>query len=183
MENNKTNKIAICAMLTALTALLSLIAIPMPSAVPISLQCFAAALCGYFAGSVMGSVSLLTYIAIGAVGLPVFTGFKGGFSVLLGPTGGFIIGFIPLCLLCGGFGLTIKNKSYRAIVKISMGLVGLALCHLCGITQFMFVMQTSFITAFITASLPYIIKDIACIVAAYLLGELLRKALKIKFQH
>ena len=165
-------------MLTALTALLSLISIPMPSAVPVSLQCFAIALCGYFAGSIMGTVSLITYIAIGAVGLPVFAGFRGGFAVLLGPTGGFIIGFIPLCLLCGGFGVEIKEKRYRHIIKIGMGLVGLILCHLCGVIYFMLITQTNTTTALLTASIPYIIKDVICVVAAYFASGLLKRALK-----
>lgn len=177
MKNNKTKKIAICAMLTAIIALLSLISIPMPSAVPLSLQCFAVSLCGYFAGSIMGTVSVITYIAIGSVGLPIFAGFKGGFAVLLGPTGGFIIGFIPLCLMCGGMGLSVGNKKLSRIIRISMGLIGLLLCHLCGVLYFMLIMKTDIATAFITSSAPYMIKDIACIVAGHFAGEALRKAI------
>ncbi|MBE6881312.1 MAG: biotin transporter BioY [Ruminococcaceae bacterium] len=177
MKDNKTKKIAICAMLTAVTALISLISIPMPSAVPISLQCFAVALCGYFAGSLMGTISVMTYIAIGLVGLPVFAGFRGGFAVLLGPTGGFIIGFIPLCLLCGGFGIPIRKKKYRHILKIAMGLIGLSLCHLCGIVFFYFIMNADITTAFLASSAPYLIKDIACIIAGYFVGEILKKAI------
>ena len=164
-------------MLTAVTALISIISIPMPSAVPLSLQCFAVALCGYFAGSVMGTASVITYIAIGVVGLPVFAGFKGGFAVLLGPTGGFITGFIPLCLLCGGFGIAVGKKKYRHIIKISMGLIGLILCHLCGILFFSYIMKTDFAAAFITSSAPYLIKDIACIVAGYFVSEMLKRTI------
>ncbi len=166
-------------MLTAVTALISLISIPMPSAVPLSLQCFAVALCGYFAGSLMGTVAVTTYIAIGLVGLPVFAGMKGGFAVLLGPTGGFIIGFIPLCLLCGGFGISVRKKKYRHILKIAMGLVGLVLCHLCGILYFTLIMNTDISTSFLTSSAPYLIKDIACVAAGYFAGEMLKKATQI----
>ena len=175
---NRTYKIATCAMLTAVTALLSVIAIPMPSMIPISLQCFAIALCGYFAGSLMGTVSVVVYILIGAVGVPVFAGLRGGFSVLFGATGGFIIGFIPLSLLCGGFGVFGKSGKYRHAVSISVGLVGLLLCHISGIIQFMAVMDTDFMTAFLTASLPYIIKDVICVTVAYPVSDILKKAVR-----
>lgn len=174
--NGRTQRIVTCAMLTAVTALLSLIAIPMPSMIPISLQCFAVALCGYFAGSLMGTVSVTVYILIGMVGVPVFAGMRGGFAVLFGATGGFIIGFIPLCLLCGGFGLAEKRGRYRHVTAIALGITGLLICHLCGIVQFMLVMGTDFPTAFLTASLPYIAKDILCITAAYPVNNMLKKA-------
>ncbi len=163
-------------MLTALTALLSIIAIPMPSMIPISLQCFAIALCGYFAGSLMGTVSVIIYILIGTVGVPVFAGMRGGFAVLFGATGGFIIGFIPLCLLCGGFGAAQKSGKYRHFTAITLGIAGLVLCHICGIVQFMLVMGTDILTAFLTASLPFIAKDFLCIIAAYTVNNILKKA-------
>lgn len=172
---SRTQKIVSCAMLTAVISLLSLIAIPMPSAIPISLQCFAIALCGYFAGSLMGTVSVSIYILIGAVGVPVFAGMRGGFAVLFGATGGFILGFIPLCLFCGGFGLSAKGKK-RHVISIALGIMGLVLCHVSGIVQFMLIMQTDILTAFLTASLPYIAKDVICIIAAYPVSNILKKA-------
>lgn len=174
----RTQKIVTCAMLTAVISLLSLIAIPMPSMIPISLQCFAVALCGYFAGSVMGTVSVTVYILIGMVGVPVFAGMRGGFAVLFGATGGFIIGFIPLCLLCGGFGLSEKSGRYRHITAIALGITGLLLCHICGIVQFMLIMQTDIMTALLTASLPYIAKDMVCILLAYPVSNILKKAVR-----
>ena len=176
--NGRTQKIVTCAMLTAVTALLSLIAIPMPSMIPISLQCFAVALCGYFAGSLMGTVSVIVYILIGTVGVPVFAGMRGGFAVIFGATGGFIFGFIPLCLLCGGFGLSKKVGKCRHITAITLGITGLVLCHLCGIIQFMLVMGADLATAFLSASLPYIIKDIICVLLSYPVSNILKKAVR-----
>ena len=66
------------AMFTAVVAVLSQIAIPMPSGVPVTLQTLAVALCGYVLGSKKGAVSLLVYALLGAVGAPVFANFKGG---------------------------------------------------------------------------------------------------------
>lgn len=174
----RTQKIVICAMLTAVTALLSIIAIPMPSMIPISLQCFAIALCGYFAGSIMGTVSVIVYIFIGMVGVPVFAGMRGGFAVIFGATGGFIIGFIPLCLLCGGFGIYQKGGKHRHITAIMLGFVGLLTCHLFGTIQFMLIMQTDIMTSLLTASLPYIVKDIVCILLAYPVSNILKKAVR-----
>ena len=86
---------------TAILALLSQIAIPLPGGVPVTLQTFAVCLCGYFLGKKDGLCSLCVYVMLGICGAPVFTGFSGGFYHFLGGTGGFIIGFIILAFLCG----------------------------------------------------------------------------------
>ena len=91
----------LCGLFAAIIAVFTLITIPLPSGVPITLQTFAVALCGYTLGCGKGTAATAVYIAIGAVGLPVFSGMRGGFSVLAGPTGGYIYGFIGMTALCG----------------------------------------------------------------------------------
>ena len=92
MNRQKITTIVLCALFAAITAVLSQIAIPMPSGVPVTLQTFAIALCGFYLCTARATVSTVVYVLLGAVGVPVFSGFKGGIASIVGPTGGFIIG-------------------------------------------------------------------------------------------
>ena len=77
----------------AVLAVLSQLAIPMPGAVPLTLQTFGVALCAYVLGWKLGTLSYLIYFLLGLAGVPVFSNFTGGIGKLFGPTGGFLIGF------------------------------------------------------------------------------------------
>ena len=167
----KTTDLVQIALFAAIIAILSQISIPTPFGVPISLQTFAVALCGYFLGAKKGTAALLVWIAVGAVGVPVFTGFKGGFAVLLGLTGGFIYGFIPQVLLCG---IELKRKPLR----IALGAAGILACHLCGAAQYALLMGIDFLQSALTVSVPFLIKDIVSIVAAYFGAIAIKSATK-----
>ena len=125
----------ITGMFAAVIAVLAQVALPMPSGVPVTLQTFAIALTGVVLGAKLGMAAAGVYILLGAVGVPVFSGFAGGLGILFGKSGGFIWGFLFLALLCG-LGCQIKNK----VVGWGLGIVGLAVCHLLGIFQFMVLM-------------------------------------------
>lgn len=159
-------------MFTAVLAVLSIIEIPMPSGVPITLQTFAVALCGYVLGWKRGAACGALYLLIGTIGVPVFAGMSGGVSKLLGPTGGFIFGFILLAGLCGA-GAACKNK----ILAVIAGLLGLAVCHLLGVVQFGIVTSTGFVQSLLLVSVPYLLKDALSVVGAFLVGSVLRKRL------
>ncbi len=159
---NKTRKMVLTGVLAALLAVLSQISIPLPSGVPITLQTFAAALCGYVLGPKLGTLSVAVYLALGAVGLPVFAGFSGGVGVFAGMTGGYLWGFLPMALLCG-----LGAKTGKRLAAIPMGIGGMALCHLCGTLQFALVMEVSPWTAFLTASAPYLVKDVISVALAF----------------
>lgn len=79
---NKTKQIVGIGVMTAIIAVLSQITIPLPTHVPVTLQTFAVALAGYFLGWKGGAVSALVYGLLGAIGVPVFAGWSGGFSVV-----------------------------------------------------------------------------------------------------
>lgn len=159
-------------LMAAVIVVTTMITIPMPTGVPITLQTFGIALCGYVLGWKFGMASVGTYIVLGAVGLPVFSGFQGGFAPIIGVTGGFMWGFILMALLCGlskGF----NNKA----VKIALGICGLLLCHAAGVIQFSLVTGTPFWTSVLTVSVPYLIKDVISVAAAYAVSVALGKAL------
>lgn len=165
----KTYNLVSCGVITALIAVLSQISIPLPSGVPITLQTFVIALAGFFLGSGFSAVSVAAFIVLGAVGLPVFSSFKGGLSVLTGLTGGFIFGFILLAVFCG-------LKRDKLWLNIIFSVIGLALCHLCGTIQYMLLANMEFIPAFLLVSAPYLIKDIISIGVAKWVAILMTKA-------
>lgn len=167
-----TKDIVCAGMFAAVLAILSQISIPIPSGVPVTMQTFAVALTGFVLAWKLGVVSTLVYILLGAVGVPVFTGFHGGVQVLVNYTGGFIWGVIVMVFLCG----VAAEKSNKAVAAL-LSLAGLAVCHLFGVIQFMFVMKRGFVESFLLASAPYIIKDIISVVLAYMIGSQIRKRL------
>ena len=167
----KTADLVSVSLFAAIIAILSQFSIPTPFGVPVALQTFGVALCGYFLGAKKGIAAVLVWIAIGAVGVPVFTGFKGGFAVLLGLTGGFIYGFIPLVLLCG---LELNSKALR----IALGAAGILACHLCGVVQYALLMGIDFLQSFLTVSVPFLIKDFASIAAAFFGAVAIKAATK-----
>lgn len=167
-----TKEIVCIGMFAAILAILSQIAIPMPSGIPVTLQTFAVALTGVVLAWKFGTISTLIYILLGAIGVPVFSGFKGGIQVLVNYTGGFIWGFIVMTLLCG-IGIRMKNK----LLGMALCFAGLAVCHLFGVLQFMVVMDMGFVQSFLLASAPYLIKDVISVILAYIVGMQIRARL------
>lgn len=178
MKNTKllsSTNLAFMALFSALIVICTMIAIPMPSGVPITLQTFAIALCGFVLGAKRGTISVAVYIALGVVGLPVFSGFSGGIGKLAGVTGGFIWGFILMVVLCG---LGTQTKRATKVLPMVFGVLGLLACHLAGILQFSIITGTPFIASALTVSLPYMIKDIVSVAAALIMAKILSTALK-----
>lgn len=168
-----TKSIVMTGMFAAVLAVLSQIAIPMPSGVPVTLQTFAVALTGFVLGMKLGTAATAVYVMIGAVGAPVFAGFSGGLGILLGKTGGFIFGFLFMAPLCG---LGVKKKNlFRTVLMPAAGLV---ICHLLGILQFSLLAQLGFAESALMVSVPYLIKDVVSVVMAYAAAAALRRGLR-----
>lgn len=160
-------------MFAAVLSVLSVLTIPMPSGVPLTLQTFAMALCGYALGAKRGTAAVALYLLIGAVGMPVFAGMTGGVSRFVGPTGGFLWGFLFLAAFCG-----FAKEQKSPAVRILLSLLGLAICHLLGVVQYSVVAATTPATVFFTVSLPYLIKDILSAAGAYAVALPLQRALR-----
>ncbi len=155
----RTRKLTLTALFAIITAFFSWTAIPTPFGVPITLQVFGIALCGFALGLKWGLACTLTYIMMGAVGLPVFTFFQGGIAVLTSANGGFIFGFILLSAFC--------SLNTLCKLKFLMPAIGLLLCHAIGVLQFSLTSGAPFFGSFLTASLPFIFKDALLIFLAY----------------
>ncbi len=170
---NNVQKTVLTGVMAAVLAVLSLVSIPLPSGVPVTLQTFAVALCGFLLGPIMGMAAVAVYLVMGAVGLPVLAGMAGGFGHFLGMTGGFLWGFLPMALLCG-FGAWAGKK----FLVVPLSLAGLAACHLLGAVQFAAVASMPLWAAFLTASAPYLIKDVISVILAYFGALAIAAALK-----
>ena len=171
-----TRKVVYCGVMTALMAALSQVALPLPSGVPVTLQTFAVALCGYF-GGIWSVVSIVAYLILGLVGVPVFASFRGGISAIVGPTGGFLVGFIPMIILCS---IRFKSLSYvkNIIARIVFGVLGLICLHVLGVLWFSFQSGNGFIPSLLLVSVPYLLKDVISVVGGYFLAEVLNRRLK-----
>ncbi len=166
-----TRRLALTGLFAAVAVVTSLLSIPMPNGVAITLQTFGMAFIGYVLGP-GGVWSVLIWMLLGAVGLPVFAGFKGGIQTILSFTGGFIIGFL---FLAGLSGLGAKTKKW--LPAIVLGLAGLAITHLLGIVHYMRLTGLSFAPAALVMSVPYLPKDIISVILAWLIGRAVRRRL------
>jgi len=128
-------EMVLTALFAAIIVVCTWITIPVQP-VPFTLQTFAV----FCAVSVLGGkksfFSVLTYILLGMVGIPVFSGFSGGISVLFGKTGGYIVGFLFIPLI---YMLSEKLLGKNIIVLICTLIVGLAVCYIFGTAWFIFV--------------------------------------------
>ncbi len=180
--NNRINitDLTMIALFTAVMAVCSWISVP--ATVPFTLQTFGVFLtCGLLGGK-RGTVTVIVYLLLGAIGIPVFSGFTGGIGHLLGPTGGYIIGFLFSALVM--WAAENLNGSMRRsdIVLASSMVLSLIVCYAFGTAWFMVVYtrstdSISLMTALGWCVLPYIIPDAAKIALAMLLCRRLRPAL------
>jgi len=164
MENTfKTKYLILTGLFAALTAIGAYIYIPLPiSPVPITLQMFFTFMAGGLLGKKYGFFSQLIYILIGAIGLPVFAGGTGGFGILFGPTGGYVLGFLAAGYIAG-----FSKDTF--ISKLLYMLLALIVIYLLGTTRLMMVIQVDFIKALTIGVTPFIIGDLMKVaLAAYL---------------
>ena len=172
---------AICltAMSAAVTAVLSIVTIPTPWGVPFTLQTFAVALGAYVLGARYGTAAVALYVLLGFVGVPVYAGMKAGPAVLLGPTGGYLFGFLPMAFLCGAAAdrFVLQERRRRQPLFFAVSALGLLCCHVPGIIQLRFILKTDWATAAMTGSVPYLFKDVLSVAAAAAVAAGVKKGL------
>ena len=174
----RTKMIVMTGIMAALIAVCSWIYVPLT--VPFTLQTFAVFFALVFLGGKYGTLSIVVYILIGVIGLPVFSGFKGGYGVIIGPTGGYIVGFVFSGLI---FILFTHLFGEKRVVKIAAMVVGLIVCYVIGTLWFMYVYAGTenakgFGTVLSICVIPFIIPDILKLVAAYILAGAVKKGVR-----
>lgn len=158
------------ALFVALIAILAQIP-PSTHEFPITLQTFAIALCGYTLGVKYSLFSITAYILLGAAGAPVFSGFCGGIHHITGPAGGFIIGFFVFVLFCA------LSSSFKTnLFKIFIGIIGIIIMYIIGVTYFSFVTNTPMWSAVIMYALVFL-KDILFTLLAFFVSKVIKKRL------
>ena len=177
MSNKKIKDMSLVALFSAIIVICSLITIP--SVIPFTLQTFAVFLCLNILGAKKGIISILIYILLGVVGLPVFSGFNGGIGALLNITGGYIIGFV-FSVLIFGVVTSVLNKKPRKIIKIIASFAGLIGCYIFGTLWYVLLYikngdTMSFTSALTICVLPFIIPDILKIVISVVISEKTKK--------
>lgn len=170
---------ALTAMFAVLIVVCSWISIPM--AVPFTMQIFAIFCAVFMLGGKRGFFAVLVYIMLGAVGIPVFSGFKGGIGVLFGATGGYILGFLILPVI---YLLAEKFISENIIVSVISMIVGLAVCYAFGTIWFVKVYTDSsgsmgILKALKLCVIPFVFWDILKLGLAVALSEAVKKRIRL----
>ncbi len=168
MHHSKLSTKEICgiAIMTAITAVLAQISIPMPLGVPMTMQTFAVTLAGVILGAKNGAISMVVYLLLGAAGVPVFAGFSGGFQDLVGPTGGFLLSF-PLMAFLIGTGVKLRKQKGMFLLFL---VLGTASNYIVGVAMFCIIMKASVWTGITACILPFIPTAIIKAAAASVLG-------------
>lgn len=174
----RTRDIAYIAVFTALMAVCSWISIP--TAIPFTLQTMGVFLAVGLLGGKRGTIAVLAYVLLGAVGAPVFANFSGGAGILLGQTGGYILGFIASALLMWALERPLGGKLWG--LGLSM-VLGLLVCYAFGTAWFMVVYpmggeSVTLWTALTWCVFPYAIFDLIKIALALTLTSQLRRHVK-----
>ncbi len=166
--------------LTAVMAALICIAGPLTVAagpVPLSLASFAVFMAGAVLGPKRGTAAAALYLAIGLTGIPVFSGFTGGFQKLAGVTGGYLIGYLP-CAFLSGLGGEKEDPGRKWMLPAFMA-AGTAVLYLLGTAWFMAQTGKAAGAALSLCVLPFLPGDAAKIIAASLLSGPVRKAVRL----
>lgn len=163
------------AVFAAVIAVCSILSIPVGE-VPVTLQTFAVCLTAALLGWKRGTLAVLVYVLLGAVGLPVFAGMSGGVGILAGPTGGYILGFIPAALIIG---LAADRFDRRAVPLIFAMVAGVLVCYAVGTVWFMVVTHMGLVESLMMCVVPFLIPDAVKIAVAMILSNRLSKVVRL----
>ena len=178
MKKITVREMTLAALFAALTAVCSWISIPV-TAVPFTLQTFAIALALYAPGGRTGFLAIAVYLTLGMAGVPVFSGFHGGPGVLLGPTGGYLLGFLATALIW-----TVGERKFSANRRTRLGGMALAMaaCYAVGTAWFYISygrgsgMSVGGVLS--VCVVPFLIPDAAKILLAETVSERIRRAVR-----
>ena len=163
---SRTRSIAFTALAIAIIAVSAWITVPI-GPVPFTLQMFAVTFAIIVLTPRQAICAIAGYLALGAVGVPVFSGMRGGIGILMGPTGGFLWGYlIGVSLAVGLLALLRRRGVDNFGTCVAAGIVFTAVAYVCGWAQFMVVWGVGPLESFLTTVAPFIVVDLVKIVAA-----------------
>lgn len=174
-NRNKLTSIIYSALFAALISVLGLVAIPLPiSPVPITGQSLAIMLAGSILTARQAAFSVLTFLLLGAVGVPVFAGLTGGIGIIIGPRGGYLIGY-----LVGAIVIAVAKGKNNNIWSLALANItgGIIVVYILGILWLSFVTGMGLEKATIVGALPYIPGDLFKVFVATVVGVSINKRL------
>ena len=172
VRTKRTYHMAATALMAAITCILAPLSIPI-GPIPISLTNLAIYLSLYLLGWKWGASSYLIYLLLGAAGMPVFSGFTGGLGILMGNTGGYLVGFLPMAILAGW----VIDHSRSRLIQLCGMLAGTAVCYVLGTAWFCFLGTTTPLAALSLCVFPFIPGDLLKMLLAMGVGAMLREQL------
>ena len=162
----KTRQLCSAALLAALTAVCSQLTIPTPWQVPISMSTFAVFLSGALLGVKWGTAAQGVYLLLGLVGVPVFSGMRGGAQVLAGPTGGYLIGYLAAAAVTGAL---LAHSRARLMLPVSIA-AGLPASYAFRTARYLVQGFVALVPALSMCVLPFLPGDALKIAAASLIA-------------
>ncbi len=169
------SKLIKASLMAAVTAAFAFITVPLPfSPVPITLQSLGIMLAGIILGPQLGTLAVFVYLVLGFAGLPVFAQGQTGIGVLVGPTGGFVVGFLPGAWVTGAISRAINRRLWKKDAKTLLFFANLASCvtggilvvHLFGLMHLAKHTGLSFRDAAVIGTLPFLPGDMFKAIAA-----------------
>lgn len=178
MKGKNIKDMILSSVFAAVMCIFSVITVPV-GAVPISMGIFALVLTACVLKPKQAVSAAAVYILIGIVGLPVFSGFRSGISVIAGPTGGYVLAYIPTAMLISCLASRYA-KSVCAVIKLSaVSFLGVLVCYMAGTLQYMLITHVGAVEALLVCVVPFAVFDLLkCIAGAYLAYRI-RRILKI----
>lgn len=174
MKKGSTYQYVLAAFGAAIIAVLAQVTIPLPL-IPITGQTLAVGIIVTILGTRLGTLSVLLYILLGAAGLPVFSGMSGGLGILVGPTGGYIVGFLATAIIMGlyldKFGITFTHA-------IIANIIGMIVTLAFGTVWLKIVADYTWTAAFMGGVAPFIVVGIVKAVLAAWIGVIVRRRLE-----
>ena len=152
MSQTKTKALILVAMCASIICLLAQVTIPLPL-IPITGQTLAIGIVATILGSKHGSITVFVYLILGLIGLPVFSQFTSGFGILFGPTGGYLLGFLPTAYLIG---LWLEKIRYTYIQAFIANMIGMCITLILGAVWLKLFTELSWQEAFVTGIFPFL---------------------------
>ena len=177
---SRTRSIAFVALSIAIMAVSAWITVPL-GPVPFTLQMFAITFAVIVLTPKQAICAVAGYLALGAIGIPVFSGMRGGIGVLLGFTGGFLWGYLIGVALAVGFLALMRSRGLDNFATcVIAGIIFTAVAYVCGWAQYMVVANVGPLASFAVTVAPFIVVDLIKIVVATAVARAVVKALSLR---
>jgi biotin transport system substrate-specific component len=175
-SSRRVRDMVAAALIAALMAATGWVSIPLGT-VPVTLQTMCVALAALLLPAGWAAASMALYVVLGAVGVPVFAGGEAGLGVVLGPTGGYLVGFVA----AAGIASFVRESTHRAkapqlLADIMAGIILLAVIYIIGTAWLAYSLHLSLAKAVLAGVVPFVLGDAAKVGVAIMLATAIRKA-------